>query len=109
MAVGACGAGRYADCPNDSWHQILCCTLPDFYFGNCFSYGSEHGKPNSCLEHGEVPTMLEGTCGSGTVNVVGKGLSNPFSINQILYFFVQIFKQEFFFKNRFFSLASCTI
>merc|ERR1719464_616357 len=25
----------------------------------------EHGKPNSCLEHGEVPTMLEGTCGSG--------------------------------------------
>ena len=68
VAVGACGAGRYADCPNESWHQILCCTLPDFYFGNCFSYGTEHGKPNSCLEHGEVPTMLEGTCGSGTVN-----------------------------------------
>ena len=67
VAVGACGAGRYADCPNESWHQILCCTLPDFYFGNCFLYGSEHGKPNSCLDHGEGPTMLEGTCGSGTV------------------------------------------
>ena len=64
---------------------------------------------HSCLEHGEVLTVLKGTCGSGTVNVVGKRLSNPFSINQILYFFVQIFKQEFFFKNRFFSLASCTI
>ena len=65
VVVGACGAGRYADCPNDSWHQILCCSLPEFYYGHCFSYGSEHGKTNSCLEHGEIPTMLEGTCGSG--------------------------------------------
>ena len=70
--VGACGAGRYADCPEDSWHQIKCCTLPEFYSGHCFSYGSEHGKSNSCLEHGEVPTMLEGTCGSGTINVRGR-------------------------------------
>ena len=71
VVVGACGSGRNPDCPNDSiyydnsWHQILCCTLPEFNFGRCESYGSEHGEPNSCLDHGEIPTLLEGTCGSG--------------------------------------------
>ena len=65
VVVGACGAGRYADCPGKTWHEILCCPLPGFYFGHCFEYGTEHGKPNSCLDHGEIPTLLEGTCGSG--------------------------------------------
>ena len=72
VVVGACGSGRNPDCPNDSiyydnsYHQILCCTIPEFNWNHCESYGSEHGVLNSCLEHGEVPTILEGTCGSGT-------------------------------------------
>ena len=75
--VGACGSGRNPDCPNDSiyydnsWHQILCCTIPEFNWNHCESYGSEHGVPNSCLEHGEVPTILEGTCGSGNFLIMG--------------------------------------
>ena len=75
--VGACGSGRNPDCPNDSiyydnsYHQILCCTVPEFNWNNCESYGSEHGVPNSCLEHGEVPTILEGTCGSGNSLIPG--------------------------------------
>ena len=30
----------------ESWHQILCCTAPEFNYGNCQSYGSDHGEPN---------------------------------------------------------------
>ena len=65
VVVGACGAGRYADCPGDTWHQILCCAMPDFVYGECQKYGSGHGQLNSCLEHGNVARLLEGTCGSG--------------------------------------------
>ena len=65
--VGACGAGLFPDCPLESWHQILCCTLPYFSYGHCSTYGSDHGAPNNCLDHGEMATMLEGTCGSGKV------------------------------------------
>ena len=77
VVVGACGSGRWADCPNDSiyydnsYHQILCCTIPEFNWNHCESYGSEHGVLNSCLEHGEVPTILEGTCGSGNYLIHG--------------------------------------
>ena len=53
-------AGRYADCPGDAWHQLLCCTLPNFYYGHCMKYGSAHGELNSCLSHGNVPYLLEG-------------------------------------------------
>ena len=53
-------AGRYGDCPGDSWHQLLCCTLPNFYYGHCMKYGSAHGELNSCLSHGNVPYLLEG-------------------------------------------------
>jgi len=60
VVVGACGAGRYGDCPGDSWHQLLCCTLPNFYYGHCMKYGSAHGELNSCLSHGNVPYLLEG-------------------------------------------------
>ena len=58
-------AGRYADCPGDHWHQLLCCTMPDFYFGHCAKYGTGHGELNSCLSHGVDYYLLEGTCGSG--------------------------------------------
>ena len=88
VVVGACGSGRNPDCPNDSiyydnsWHQILCCTLPEFNFGHCESYGSEHGEPNSCLDHGEVPTLLEGTCGSGNFGI--SGLNGGLALHSIL-------------------------
>ena len=77
VVVGACGSGRNPDCPNDSiyydnsYHQILCCTVPEFNWNHCESYGSEHGVPNSCLDHGAVPTILEGTCGSGNSLIPG--------------------------------------
>ena len=60
VIVGACGAGRYADCPDESWHQILCCSMPNYVYENCQKYGSDHGQLNSCLDHGNVPRLLEG-------------------------------------------------
>ena len=59
VVVGACGAGHYADCPNGAWHQILCCSLPMFYYEKCVKFGTQHGELNSCLEHGNLSLMLE--------------------------------------------------
>ena len=51
VIVGACGAGREPDCPDISWQQILCCSVPIFYFGGCITHGSYHGQRNTCLEY----------------------------------------------------------
>ena len=52
VVVGACGAGREAECPHISWEQILCCPVPLFNFGHCSTHGTYHGQDNSCLTHG---------------------------------------------------------
>ena len=52
VVVGACGAGREAECPHISWEQILCCPVPLFNFGHCSTHGTYHGQDNSCLNHG---------------------------------------------------------
>ena len=52
VVVGACGAGREAECPHISWEQVLCCPVPLFNFGHCSTHGTYHGQDNSCLNHG---------------------------------------------------------
>ena len=63
VVVGACGSGENGDCANGIYTKLLCCSFPFYYYSKCEKFGSYHGRPNSCLDHGEL--MLEGTCGSG--------------------------------------------
>ena len=58
--VGACGGGKNADC-DGYWAEILCCSLPIFYYSYCEKVGSHHGELNSCLDHGDMPLLLEGS------------------------------------------------
>ena len=64
VVVGACGGGRNPDCGGYNT-QLLCCSLPMFYYSNCEKFGVHHGELGSCLDHGDLPLMLEGSCGSG--------------------------------------------
>ena len=66
VVVGACGGGHNADCDPGYYVQMLCCSLPMFYYSNCEKFGVHHGVEGSCLDHGDSPLMLEGTCGSAS-------------------------------------------
>ena len=52
-------SGENPDCPNNVHHQLQCCAVPEYYYGHCESFGTDHGVPNSCLDHGNL--ILEGT------------------------------------------------
>ena len=51
-------SGSDADCSQNTYHQLRCCVVPEFYHGHCEKFGTDHGVPNSCLDHGNL--ILEG-------------------------------------------------
>jgi len=65
VAVGSCSGGSHFDCPENTVHQLKCCSMQDFYYSECDTYNSDYGIPIDCREHGDGSGLLEGQCASG--------------------------------------------
>ena len=84
MVIGSCGSGGNADCQNGHHDELLCCTIPGYYFEGCQDYFAREGEHVACFQRSlpDFSMVMEGACGSegqrGTTSPKDKIVHIPF-------------------------------